>query len=206
MTRSRTRFLRGVISTLLFAPFLSIAVRAAMEFETKPLGGASTAISSGQQSNEVDVINAFRRAGHYDEAEAQCLQALQQTPNDPAIKRLLTQIETERAQQRNASASLRRRIEGVIVPEVNVREASVSEVIDFLKEQAQTLSANKSPVNVVWEAPEQTKTAKVTLSLHEVPLTDALKYVTESVGLHYRVDAHAIVIYRPPATPPHAKP
>jgi general secretion pathway protein D len=83
----------------------------------------------------------------------------------------------------------------------------VSEVVDFLKEQARTLSADKASINVVWEAPEETKTAKVTLSLREVPLADALKYVTESVGLRYRVDAHAIVIYiPPPGAPPHAKP
>ena len=41
------------------------------------------------------------------------------------------------------------------------------------------------------------KAAKVTLNLHSIPLGDVLKYVTESAGLRYRVDPHAIVIYKP---------
>ena len=108
---------------------------------------------------------------------------------------------------KNSSESLKRKVEGMIIPEVNVRAASVGDVIDFLKEQTLALSGDKVPINLVWDAPEAAKLVKVTLNLRDVPLAEALKYVTESAGLHYRIDAHAIVIYGPPpATPPHAKP
>ena len=178
-----------------------------MEFETKPLGGTNVPAPSDQLSSEVQVINLLRQTGHYDEAEARCRRILGRKPDDPVMKQLLADIQTERAQQQNLAASLREKIESLVVPEISVREASVSEVVNFLKEQAQTLTADKATINVVWEAPEETKTAKVTLSLREVPLAEALRYVTESVGLRYRVDAHAIVIYiPPPAAPPHAKP
>ena len=36
------------------------------------------------------------------------------------------------------------------------------------------------------------------MNLRHVPLADVLKYVTESAGLRYRVDPHAVVIYQAP--------
>lgn len=208
MTRNRRRFWCCGVLVVVVACILSVKTQAGMQFEVRPLGGTYTE----EQPNEIQAINSLRRNGLYDEAEARCLQILKQKPDDPTIKRLLAEIQSERGQQQNLSASLKRRIESVVIPEVNVREASIIEVIDFLKEQSQTLSADKAPINVVWEAPEEVKTAKVTLNLRNVPLADALKYVTESAGLRYRLDAHAVVIYRPPpaalrnAPPPNAKP
>ena len=207
MTRSRATVLHCIVLTFIAASVQRVGAQATMEYETKPLGGTNVPAPSDQQSAEIQVINLLRQTGHYDEAEARCRRILGQKPDDPVMKRLLADIQTERAQQQSLSASLRQKISSLVVPEVSVREASVSEVINFLKEQAQTLSPDKGSINVVWEAPEETKTAKVTLRLREVPLADALRYVTESVGLRYRVDAHAIVIYiPPPAAPPHAKP
>jgi type II secretory pathway component GspD/PulD (secretin) len=53
----------------------------------------------------------------------------------------------------------------------------------------------------------QAESQKVTLNLRSVPLADVLKYVTESAGLRYRVDPHAVVIYQPPpAVPAEASP
>jgi len=176
-----------------------------MQIEARSLGGSAT--------NDIPAINSLKRQGLYDEAGARCLQALQQKPDDPTLKRLLTEIETERGRQQNAPQSLKRKLETLIVPEVNVREATVGDVVEFLQNQGQTLSEDKSPINMVWQAPEEAKTAKVTLNLRDVPLADALKYVTQSAGLRYRVDPHAIVFYSvSPATPgksapsSHAKP
>jgi hypothetical protein len=54
----------------------------------------------------------------------------------------------------------------------------------------------------VWQAPEASKVAKITLNLHNIPLGDVLRYVTESAGLRYRADTHAVVIYKPLPTAP----
>jgi len=183
----------------------NVRSRAEMQIEARALGGGAT--------NDIQAINSLKHQGLYDEAEARCLQALQQKPDDATLKRLLTEIETERGRQQNAPQSLKRKIETLIVPEVNVREATVGDVVEFLQNQGQTLSEDKAPINIVWQAPEEAKTTKVTLNLRDVPLADALKYVTQSAGLRYRVDPHAIVIYSvSPVTPgksapsSHAKP
>jgi hypothetical protein len=150
-----------------------------------------------QRADEQAVI-LLERTGQYDQAEARCMQMLQQNPNDADAKRLLAEVEDTK--QKPASfAALRETLEEIVIPEVNFRGAGVVEVIDYLQTESQKVSGSENPINFVWEAPESSKTAKVTLNLRGVPLADVLKYVTESAGLRYRVDPHAVVIYQPPA-------
>ena len=83
----------------------------------------------------------------------------------------------------------------------------MTEVIGLLQADGQKVSGDKTPINFVWQAPEASKTARVTLNLHDIPLGDMLKYVTEGAGLRYRVDTHAIVIYKPlPIAPKESAP
>lgn len=118
----------------------------------------------------------------------------------------------------------------IIIPEINYREAVVSDVITFLSEESRRLDPEKVGVNIVLgggvlapppatatrpaaaaapppatEAGATTGTAaggegetfegrKITLSLRDVPLIDALKYVTTLANLKYRVESSAVVV------------
>lgn len=179
---------------------------AAMDSGYGQLGGTNAVAPTEEQSRDIQVIMLLERAGRYDEAEARCIQILEQRPNDQLAKRLLGEIQEKRRQQ-NPSGDLRQKLEEIIIPEVNVREAAVADVIDTLQTEGQKRSVDKTPINFVWQAPEEAKTAKVTLNLRRVPLADVLKYVTEIAGLRYRVDAHAVVIYKPmPVAPKESSP
>jgi len=151
------------------------------------------------------------RMGLYDEAEERCKQILAQKPDEPGVKQLLDEIQLKQREQ-NSSGDLQRQLKETVIPELSVRDAPVSDVIELLRGQSQKLSGGKAPINLVWEAPEDARTARVTLNLRKIPLADALKYVTEIAGLRYRVDPHAVVIYRPLPTaskdspPPNVKP
>ena len=146
------------------------------------------------------------RMGLYDEAEERCKQILAQEPDQPAVKQLLNEIQQKR-HEHNLSGDLRRKLDETVIPEVSVQETPVIDVIGFLREQSQKLSSDKTPINLVWQAPEDAKATKVTLSLRKIPLADVLKYVTEIAGLRYRVDTHAVVIYKPlPAVPTDSPP
>jgi hypothetical protein len=163
------------------------------------LDGVCRAATTGTNATEdadVQTVAVLERMGHYDEAEARCLKLLEQNPNDQAVKQLLGEIEDKKRHE-DSSSSLQRQLEETIIPEVNVRDAAAADVIDFLQTESQKRSGDKTPINFVWQAPEDAKTAKVTLNLRGVPLADVLKYVTESAGLRYRIDTYAIVIYKP---------
>jgi hypothetical protein len=143
----------------------------------------------------------LEKAGRYDEAAARCAQMLQQDPNDPDARRLLAEVEDAK-QKPHSSITLRATLDDIIIPEVNFRGAGAADVIEFLRTESQKVSGADNPINFVWEAPESFKTAKVTLNLRGVPLSDVLKYVTDSAGLRYRVDPYAVVIYQPPPAMP----
>jgi hypothetical protein len=176
------------LTNLLFSAQVSIA-------------GMDTASTNMLPRTDEQAVILLERMGRYEEAEAQCNQLLQQNPNDPVARRLLAEIEDAK-HRRHPVTTLRDALDTIIIPEVNVRGAGVTEVIEFLQTESQKVSGAENPINFVWQAPDNLKTAKVTLNLRRVPLADVLKYVTESVGLRYRVDAHAVVIYQPPPAMP----
>jgi hypothetical protein len=153
------------------------------------------------QLTDTQSVILLERAGQYDEAEARCVQILQKNPNDPDARRLLEEIEDAKHKP-HSSSTLSEALEEIIIPEVNFRGAGAADVIEYLRVESQKVSGADSPINFVWEAPENFKTAKVTLNLRSVSLADVLKYVTDSAGLRYRVDPHAVVVYLPPPATP----
>jgi general secretion pathway protein D len=118
-----------------------------------------------------------------------------------------------------------RKLNEIIVPEINYREAVVSDVITFLSDESRRLDPEKVGVNIVLGGGIATATAptaapaapaaapgappeagqpagggsdlegrKITLSLRNVPLIDALKYVTTLANLKYRVEPSAVIV------------
>lgn len=136
------------------------------------------------------------RMGLYDEAAEQCNKILAQEPKQPTVRQLLDEIQ-EKKRQQGSFTDLRHKLERTMISELNVRDAPVTNVIEILRTESEKTSADKTAINFVWQAPESSKAATVTLNLHNIPLADVLKYVTESAGLRYRTDAHAVVIYKP---------
>ena len=151
------------------------------------------------------------RVGLYDEAAGLCKEILSQKPEQPTVTQLLREIEElkRRKQAQDPSFELRHKLEQINMPEVSFREANPSDVVKFLSEQAKKLSPDHAEVNFVWMVPADAKLNPVTLNLRDVPFTDVLGYVTQLAGLRYRVEPHAVVIYKPepekpipPATEP----
>lgn len=192
-----------------FALLVTLPVNMSKAAETSPAPAAQ--LTDDQLGEMLQAAVLLARVGLYDEAAARCEQILAQKPNESTVKQLLEEIQAKR-RERNPSGSLRHKLDEIIIPEVNVRDAPVIDVVEFLRGQSQTLSRDKTAINLVWQAPEDAKTVKVTLNLRKIPFADVLKYVTDSAGLRYRVDAHAVVIYKPlptalkDFTPPNANP
>ena len=130
------------------------------------------------------------------EAETQLKKLAVLRPDDAKVKELLAEVQAKwKAQQAEPINVLKRQLAETIVPEVKYREAAAQDIIQHLGEA--------SKVNFVWLVPADAKTAPVTLSLTKTPLGDVLQYVTQLSGLKYRVEPHAVVIYK--AEAPNAK-
>jgi general secretion pathway protein D len=127
-----------------------------------------------------------------------------------------------------------KKLNEIIIPEINYREAVVSDVITFLSEESRRLDvpehvgvnivlssgiaaptsaatpaapaappapgteAGAAPAAPAAASPESLE-RKITLSLRNVPLVDALRYVTTLAELKYRVESSAVVVLPPNA-------
>jgi hypothetical protein len=169
--------------------------------EPAPTTTSAAKLSDDQMGEMLQGAILLARMGLYDEAEQQCTKILAQEPNQPTVKQLLEEIQ-EKKRQQDSSSDLKRKLDNTMIRELNVRDAPVTDVIEILRTESEKGSTDKTAINFVWQAPEASKAAKITLNLHNVPLGDVLKYVTEGAGLRYRADTHAVVIYKPLPTVP----
>jgi len=107
---------------------------------------------------------------------------------------------------KNGLTSLPRgQIEGVIVPKVEFKEATLDSVLEALKKNVAKLTDNKVMLNFVAQIPdEQLHTQTVTLSLTNVPFTEVLRYLGTVANVRFTFDKYAIIVK--PLAPANAAP
>lgn len=88
----------------------------------------------------------------------------------------------------------------LVLEKVDFREASLSEVLDYLRQKA-AQSSGKVAVNFVQHLDEATRNAKVTLTLQRVPFTEVLRYIGDLVGVQFSYEPYAIVVKPKGAAP-----
>ncbi len=96
-----------------------------------------------------------------------------------------------------AGAALKRAA-AIILPKLDFRDATLSEALDFLREKSAALDPERKGVNLVLMPAAKGGAPQITLSLSEVPLSEALRYIAALAGYEVTADEHAITL-RPPA-------
>jgi len=178
-------------------------------FTTRQVGGTgtdatTTGVPATTRDNAAQIhglhfrIQALLKQQKFDEAEAATMELMQRSPGEQYAMFYLRQIQAARAAR---EAPLKR----IIVPSVDFRQASVADVVKFLSDISAELSADKRPISFVLQVPPDFTPATVTLNLRQVPMLDVLRYCTDAAGLSFKIEPHAVVIYRAkPAAPPPA--
>jgi hypothetical protein len=90
-------------------------------------------------------------------------------------------------------SNLVQRLKGIIIPESNFREAKPSDIFVLLSDESRRLDPEHLGVNIIDQA--DSDEMKVTISLHNVPLWDAMNYVRRLAGLSYRIEPNAVIIF-----------
>lgn len=125
--------------------------------------------------------------------------------------------DTSGAEERRGTELMLARLNRIIIPRVDFRDAPVQEAIRFLREQSRTLDTadNGEGINIVLELPvggaaaaaagpavegEEPATPapvasdRITLSLSNVPLYEVLRYVALQAGLKVKVEPFAVSV------------
>ncbi|WP_245846555.1 Amuc_1098 family type IV pilus outer membrane protein [Prosthecobacter debontii] len=94
---------------------------------------------------------------------------------------------------------LTRKMQSIIFPQVQFAGASIEEAVEFLRVKSRDLDLTetdpaKKGVNIILKAGDTASTATISLDLKDVPMVEALRYVTELAQMKYKVEPFAVMI------------
>ena len=86
------------------------------------------------------------------------------------------------------------KIRTLVVPKVQFTDASLDEVIDYLRVTARNIDPQGRGVDFIVNLEQDARNKKQSLDLANIPLEELIRYVTEKVGAVYKVEPNAVVI------------
>lgn len=89
-------------------------------------------------------------------------------------------------------SNLVQRLNDMIIPELNYHEAKPSDIFAFLSDESRRLDPEHLGVNIIVQA--ETDEMRVAISLRNVPLVDAVKFVCVLSGLSYRIEHSGVIV------------
>jgi hypothetical protein len=100
-----------------------------------------------------------------------------------------------------SAAQVEQKAGSITIDRFEFRDASLREAAEFLRQKGKKFDATGDGVNVVVNTPPGYEGGQVNLSMTNVPLSDALRYVAEMVNLEAHYRNGAVVIEPAGATP-----
>lgn len=97
------------------------------------------------------------------------------------------------------SAYIKDKMERIIFPQVSFTGATVEEAIEFLRVKSKdldTLEKNmeRKGVNIIMKTGDTPISAQITLDLRDVPMAEALRYITELAGMKFKIEPFAVLV------------
>ena len=101
------------------------------------------------------------------------------------------------AQEPDNIAKIQRKLERIIIPKLEFKEATIAEALSFLRKKSVELDPDEPKTGVIIQIKfDETPVAdtRVTVSLSNIPLSEALHYVTGLANLRFKVEPYAVVV------------
>ena len=105
------------------------------------------------------------------------------------LKMIATQTKTD-----SAGAAVEKSLTALIVPQVQFKEATFGSALDFMKKKCTEVSGGKQTVNFVVQPGIDQEATRVTLSLSNIPFTEALRYMGELASVKFEYQKYAIMV------------
>lgn len=159
----------------------------------------------------------------YNETRSRMLWEVEQAWERPVPKRATTARSTADSRfssPQGSKADVTKKLTEIVIDEIDFPEISIREFVDFLKAKSRQLDPNKQGVNIVLKLaqPSQdpaqdgatddpfeattsqtTPSTKISISpaLTNIPLIEAVRYLTELSDLKYKIEPFAVAIISP---------
>jgi len=114
-------------------------------------------------------------------------------PRNPTAIGYLRQIAAYE-KKNPGSASSEGEFKGIVIQKIEFREATLAAALDFMKKKVADATGGKKSVNFVLQLSPEQQNAPVTLNLSDIPFTEALRYIAESINAKVEYQKFAVVI------------
>ncbi len=98
----------------------------------------------------------------------------------------------QQAGTRNGREAIQKKLRELIISQVDFSEASLEEVLEYLRVRTRDLDPAGKGVDFVVSVPADHPARPVSLNLREVPVEEVLRYVADMAGVTYKVDNFAV--------------
>lgn len=100
---------------------------------------------------------------------------------------------------RDLSTYLVEKMKLIRFPSVQFAGATIDEAVEFLRMKSRDLDESerdpsRKGVNIILKAGDTPSTAQITLDLKDVPMEEALRYVTELAGMKFKIEPFAVLV------------
>lgn len=95
--------------------------------------------------------------------------------------------------------SINRKLDEIVIPRINFTDAKISEAVDYLRQRSEALDTGADEtgergVNIVLKLDQAAASQTVTIDLANLPLREALSYITNLANLKFKVEPYAVLI------------
>lgn len=100
-----------------------------------------------------------------------------------------------------AEGLITEKLRSITIPTIEFTDATITEAIEYIRQRAQDLDPDPDPntrgVNIVVQPGAADAAPRISLNVRQVPLGEALRYITDLAGLTYQIDAFAVIVVPP---------
>ena len=124
-------------------------------------------------------------------AKAKFAQVLEQYPNHVASRAMMRQVEIKLSS--DTGRVMRAKLEAITLPVLELEEADLATTLEHLSRLAAEQSGGKFKPNFIIRG-EGTAERLVTLKLRKIPLSEAIRYISELTKVNVTYEEYAAVI------------
>lgn len=156
---------------------------------------ASSAARRGMERAEQEKQRYYKAA--YDHQRSKMLAAVDKTWEDPVPPTAMDVSEMFGASAARGTAqggreTITQMLRTLTFPTVDFAGATLDEVAELLRVRSRDLDPRGKGVNFIINLPPEARGKPVSLKLNNVPMEEVLRYVSETCGVTYKIDEHAV--------------
>lgn len=169
-------------------------IRAKVSVSTAAFIAAFVLITAPVSAEDLNAVFQQGRAAFYRNDYATAYQLLSRVaaanPKHTETNNMLAFI---RANHKIDEGTLKKQYDAVMLPKVDMQDVTLAEAIDGLRVLSKNASGGKVTPNFMIKGADLGE-RKLTLALNNIPLTEALTYITQLTNTKATYDKHVVII------------